>query len=148
MEAEWWSIEVFDAAVSARSWRVATGDALTVAALSGRAVDWNWHVYSWGLVFEVSFRDEADWQAWCLLPAVRAAFDAVPDPLTGLYIHRGRGGASGEYVPRRPRPAPSAAAVELPEAEDEVGPIRLDSTVPGTAYPQPTTRPDPLLDPA
>ncbi|MGC0416284.1 hypothetical protein [Embleya sp. AB8] len=131
MAAEWWSIEVFDAGTSARSWQVASADPPirrsadppirrsadppAASALTAGALMWQWRTHSRGLVFEISFRDEADWQAWRALPAVRAALDAVPDPIAGLHIHRGRGGAAGEYVPRRPRPAPSAAAVELPE---------------------------------
>jgi hypothetical protein len=115
MAADWWAIEVFDARSSAMSWRDAYEYALVESAVTNGALMWEWHVHSWGLVFEISFREEAEWEAWRGLPGVQAALDAVPDPIAGLLIHRGRGGASGGYVPRRPRPAPSAAAVELPE---------------------------------
>ncbi len=47
------------------------------------------------------------------LPVVRAALDAVPDPVNGLLIYRGLGGA-GSREPRRPAPAQSLAAVSLP----------------------------------
>jgi hypothetical protein len=50
---------------------------------------------------------------------VLAALDAVPDPVNGLLIYRGRGGTSASGKPRRPRPAPSAATMALPEPEDE-----------------------------
>jgi hypothetical protein len=50
---------------------------------------------------------------------VRAALDAVPDPVNGLLIYRGRGGTSAAGKPRRPRPAPSATAVALPEPDPE-----------------------------
>jgi hypothetical protein len=49
------------------------------------------------------------------LPAVRAALDAVPDPVNGLLIYRGRGGSAGRPVPRKPRPLAGAGAVALPE---------------------------------
>jgi hypothetical protein len=39
----------------------------------------------------------------------------VPDPVNGLLIYRGRGGAAGGRKPRKPRPAPGAAALELEE---------------------------------
>ncbi len=56
------------------------------------------------------------WSA-CARPAVRAALDAVPDPLAGLLVHRGRGGGAGARVPRRPRPVAGAAALPPPEPE-------------------------------
>jgi hypothetical protein len=115
--AEYWSIEVFDGEAPASRWRESYGAALTEAAISHGAVDWNWTNSRWGVVFEVSFTDDAQWEAFRALPAIRAALDAVPDPVNGLLVYRGRGGASGASSPRRPRPAPSAAAVALPEPE-------------------------------
>jgi len=50
-----------------------------------------------------------------MLPAVRAALDGVPDPVNGLLVYKGRGGAAGPRVPRKPKPAPGAAALELEE---------------------------------
>ncbi len=65
------------------------------------------------------FEDSDQWQAFRDLPVVRAALDAVPDPVNGLLIYRGRGGSSAAGKPRKPRPAPSAAAAALPEPEPE-----------------------------
>jgi len=42
----------------------------------------------------------------------------VPDPVNGLLIYRGRGGAAGSRKPRSPKPAPSAAALELDEPRE------------------------------
>jgi hypothetical protein len=43
----------------------------------------------------------------------------VPDPVNGLLVYRGRGGAAGAGKPRKPRPAPGAAALELAEPTQE-----------------------------
>jgi hypothetical protein len=51
------------------------------------------------------------------LPAVRAALDGVPDPVSGLLVYRGRGGGAGAREPRKPKPAPSVSAVSLPEPD-------------------------------
>ncbi|WP_419997476.1 hypothetical protein [Streptomyces boninensis] len=115
--ADWWSVEVFDGQSSALAWRDSYEYALVESAVTHGALMWEWHVHSWGIVLEISFREEADWERWRGLPGVQAALDAVPDPVSGLLLHRGRGGTSGSFVPRRPRPAPSAAAAELPEPE-------------------------------
>ncbi len=48
-------------------------------------------------------------------PLVKAALDAVPDPINGLIYYPGQGGTALASVPRRPKPAPAAAAAELPE---------------------------------
>ncbi len=50
---------------------------------------------------------------------MRAALDGVPDPVNGLLIYRGRGGAAGGTKPRKPKPAPGAAALELEEPKEE-----------------------------
>lgn len=115
--AEYWSIEVFDGELTASRWRESYGAALTETAISHGAVDWNWLNTRWGVVLEVSFTADAQWEAFRALPAVRAALDAVPDPVNGLLVYRGRGGTSGAASPRRPRPVPSAGAVALPEPE-------------------------------
>ena len=70
-------------------------------------------------MFEVLFDTEEQWEAFRGLPVVRAALDAVPDPVNGLLIYRGRGGGAGAREPRRPKPAPSSAAVALPASADE-----------------------------
>jgi hypothetical protein len=68
-------------------------------------------------VFEVLFDTEEQWEAFRALPVVRAALDAVPDPVNGLLIYRG--GGAGAREPRRPKPAPSSAAVSLRGPADE-----------------------------
>ena len=70
-------------------------------------------------MFEVLFDTEEQWEAFRSLPVVRAALDAVPDPVNGLLIYRGRGGGAGAREPRRPKPAPSSGAVSLPGPADE-----------------------------
>lgn len=115
--AEWWSIEVLHGEFSAFRWQEQHDSALIEAALTNGAVDGSWHADSWGVVFEVLFETEEQWQAFRNLPAVRAALDAVPDPVNGLLVYRGRGGGAGARKPRRPKPAPAASAVSLPEPE-------------------------------
>ena len=117
--AEWWSIEVFDAELSATQWRDSYGSQLIESALAHGAVDWEWHIHRWGVVFEVAFPDEAQWAAFRALPGVRAALDAVPDPVNGLLIYRGRGGGAGATAPRSPRPAAGAGQMALPEPGDD-----------------------------
>jgi hypothetical protein len=117
--SDWWAIEVFDAAeLPARRWKDAHQDTLTEAAISHGVTQWEWHEHQYGVVFEVLFEDDAMWEAFRALPAVRAALDDVPDPVNGLLVYRGRGGGAGSRKPRKPRPAPSASAVELPEPDD------------------------------
>jgi hypothetical protein len=112
---DYWSIEVFDAEIPASQWRQAYSAALIEAAIAHGASGWAWLASRWGVVLEVCFADEAQWEAFRGLPAVRAALDSVPDPVNGLLVYRGRGGASGASSPRHPRPVPSAGAVALPE---------------------------------
>jgi hypothetical protein len=114
--AEWWSVEVFHGEIQAASrWKESYGSALTESAVSSGAVDWAWIEHRYGVVLEVCFPDDAQWEAFHALPVVRAALDAVPDPVNGLLVYRGRGGGSGARSPRRPRPTAGAGAVELPE---------------------------------
>ncbi|HSZ39484.1 MAG TPA: hypothetical protein VK817_05965 [Trebonia sp.] len=113
--AEWWSIEVFHGdRLPASRWKDEYEDALTVAAVTSGALYWDWHEFSYGVIFEVCFASEEQWAEFRALPAVRGALDSVPDP-DGLLIYRGRGGASGGRFPRKPKPAPGAASVELEE---------------------------------
>jgi hypothetical protein len=123
--AEWWSIEVLNGEFSAYSWRDERASELIEAALTNGAVDASWHSDHWGVAFEARFDSEEQWEAFRSLPAVRAALDAVPDPVNGLLIYRGRGGTAGSGKPRRPRPAPASGAMALPEPEPEA---RLDLT--------------------
>jgi hypothetical protein len=67
----------------------------------------------------VLFPGDSEWESFRGLPAVRAALDGVPDPVNGLLIYRGRGGAAGGTKPRKPKPAPGAAALELDEPKEE-----------------------------
>ncbi|HKE76773.1 MAG TPA: hypothetical protein VKB57_24350 [Acidimicrobiales bacterium] len=113
--AEWFSIEVFDGASSARAWREAYGDAIVATAHTEGLTDWVWHEFSWGVVLEVELTDELAWDRLLAAAAVRAALDAVPDPIGGLLVHRGRGGSAGVRWPRRPLPLAGAGAVALPE---------------------------------
>jgi len=118
--AEWWSIEVFDAAeLPARRWQDSRKDELTEAAVTNGAIFWEWHEHRYGVVFEVLFDSEEQWEAFRALPAVRAALDSVPDPVNGLIVYRGRGGGAGPRKPRRPKPAPSASTMALPEPQQE-----------------------------
>ena len=117
--AEWWSIEVLHGKVSAFRWQEQYDSALIEAALTNGVRDGEWHADRWGVVFEVLFDTEDRWEAFRGLPVVRAALDAVPDPVNGLLIYRGRGGGAGTREPRRPKPAPSSAAVSLPGPADE-----------------------------
>jgi hypothetical protein len=117
--AEWWSIEVLHGDFSAFRWQDAHDSELIEAALTNGALDGSWHAGHWGVAFEVCFATEAEWEAFRALPIVRAALDAVPDPVNGLLIYRGRGGTSASGKPRRPRPAPSASAMALPAPDPE-----------------------------
>jgi hypothetical protein len=116
--AEWFSIEVLDGSSSARAWKEAYGDPVVAAAHSEGVSDWEWHELSWGVVLEVELPDEFAWTSLLAAAAVRAALDAVPDPVRGLSVHRGRGGTAGVPDPRRPRPLAGAGAVALPEPFD------------------------------
>src|ERR1700761_7581258 len=118
--AEWWSIEVFSGdKLPASGWRYAYEDELTEAAITHGSLYYEWHDSQYGVIFEVLFPSDAEFEAFRALPAVRAALDGVPDPVNGLLIYRGRGGAAGETKPRKPKPAPGAAAVELEEPKEE-----------------------------
>ncbi len=120
MELYWWSIEVFDGPeVSARAWRDAHGAALIEAAITNGAYEWEWHRHAWGMLFEIAFRSDERWSVYRNLPAVRAALDAVPDPVNGLLVYPGRGGSSGRVQPRRPYPILGAGAAPIP-SEDPI----------------------------
>ena len=109
--SEWWSIEVFDASeLPARRWKDSYQDDLTEAALTNGALEWAWHEHRYGVVFEVLFDSDEQWEAFRALPAIRSALDGVPDPVNGLIVYRGRGGGSGPRKPRKPKPAPGASA--------------------------------------
>lgn len=116
---EWWSIEVFSGdRLPASGWRSAYEDDLTEAAITNGAQYYEWHDTQYGVIFEILFPTDAEWESFRALPAVRAALDGVPDPVNGLLVYRGRGGASGAAKPRKPKPAPGAAAMELEEPQE------------------------------
>ena len=118
--AEWWSIEVFHGEKQPASrWRDSYEETLTEAAITNGAVYWEWHEHQYGVVLEVCFLKPEQWEAFRALAAVRAALDGAPDPVNGLLVYPGRGGAAGARKPRKPKPAPSAAAIELPEPAEE-----------------------------
>jgi len=118
--AEWWSIEVFDSEVQAAlHWKDSYRTQLVEAAITSGAVEWSWIEHKNGVVFEVCFTEDARWEAFRALPGVQAALDAVPDPVNGVLVYRGRGGGAGARSPRRPRPSAGAGAIELPEPDDE-----------------------------
>jgi hypothetical protein len=131
--SEWWSIEVFSGdKLPASGWRYAYEDELTEAAITHGALYYEWHDSQYGVIFEVLFPGDAEWEAFRALPAVRAALDGVPDPVNGLLIYRGRGGAAGSTRPRKPKPAPGAAALELEEPRRRVRmPRRLKYNIEG-----------------
>jgi hypothetical protein len=112
--AAWFSIEVLDGATAASLWAEARGDALIESAFFSGAVDWNWHRHNWGVVLELCFEDDSAWDRFRELPAVVAALDLVPDPVSGLIVYKGRGGSAGRDEPRRPRPLAGSGAAALP----------------------------------
>jgi hypothetical protein len=116
----WWSIEVRDGSFSAQTWRDAHGEAMIEAAITHGAREWGWVNQPWGTVFEVAFAEPEDWTRYRDLPAVRAALDAVPDRINGLYIYPGRGGSAGAGKPRRPRLPRGAGAAPVPEEPSPV----------------------------
>lgn len=118
--AEWWSIEVFDSRLEAAlRWKDSYRAQIVEAAITNGAVDWNWIEHKTGVVFEVCFADEARWETFRGSSAVQAALDAVPDPVYGLLVYKGRGGGSGARQPKKPKPSVGTGALELPEPDDQ-----------------------------
>ena len=116
------SIEVLDGEYPASFWAEAHADSLIQAAILHGAIDWQLHHERWGVVLELGFSNEAEWERFRADAAVDAALDAVPNPTSGLLIYRGRGGTSWSRQPRRPRPlsGAGAAALPLPSLEEPV----------------------------
>lgn len=117
--AEWWSIEVFHSELPASRWRDSYSSTLVESAVTTGATSWGWHEHRWGVVLEIEFADDARWEAFRAIPAVQAALDAVPDPVNGLLVYRGRGGGAGAGSPRSPRPVAGAGAMALPEPGEQ-----------------------------
>jgi hypothetical protein len=126
---EWWSVEILGSELDISAWVRARGRDVIRTALEHGARDWEWRTGSWGVVLEFCFADivaaGGGWLGFIESPLVKAALDAVPDPVNGLYYYPGRGGSSAAVVPRRPKPAPVAAAVALPEPEAPLQLARL-----------------------
>lgn len=118
----WMSIEVFDGDFyPAASWADSFGDSLVESALSEGAGDWAWHPTSWGVVFEVAFEDEEAWERFRATLAVRTALEAVPNPVNGVLVYKGRGGSAGATRGRKPKPMAGSGAAALPiPIEDEL----------------------------
>ncbi|MGI8794460.1 MAG: hypothetical protein ACR2H3_15020 [Acidimicrobiales bacterium] len=120
LSAHWMSLEVFNGDSSATSWADSWGDALIEAGMQEGLIDWEWHHTRWGLILELAFPEEAAWDRFRALPAVNAALDGVPDPVSGLIIYRGRGGTGSSRQPRKPRPLSGAGAASLPLPDFDV----------------------------
>jgi len=126
---EWWSVEILGSELDVSTWVRARGRDLIRTALEHGARDWEWGSGSWGVVLEFCFAEsvavDGGWSGFIDSPLVKAALDAVPDPVNGVFFYPGRGGSSSAVVPRRPKPAPVAAAAALPEPEPTMRPARL-----------------------
>jgi hypothetical protein len=113
--ADWWSIEVFDSRIQAAlRWKDSYRTQIVEAAITSGALDWQWIEHKAGVVFEVSFADEDQWERFRALPGVQAAIDGAPDPVSGVLVYRGRGGSAGSRQPKRPKPSAGAGALDLP----------------------------------
>ena len=75
------------------------------------------HADTWGVVFEVCFGNEEQWEAFRNLPAVRAALDAVPDPVGGLLVSVAVVGARlpASHASRSPRRARAPSPCPSPK---------------------------------
>jgi hypothetical protein len=124
--SEWFSIEVLNGTSSARDWAETSGDVLVNEGLGEGATDWSWHHHRWGSLLEIEFPDEVAFERFRNRPGVIAALDRVPDPVSGLIVHRGRGGSSGARRPRRPTPLRGSGAAALPLPEESTRDIELE----------------------
>jgi len=116
------------------------GDVITEAGLEQGALNWEWQHHEWGSLLEIEFSDEADFERFRERAVVQAALDAVPDRVSGLMIHRGRGGSSGTRRPRRPMPQAGSDSVALPLPEDDYEWLSEESAVMITNAAQPAER--------
>jgi len=107
------SIEVFNGSYTASLWADAHNDALVESAVTAGAIDWDLKRTAWGVVFEVAFRTEAEWELYKLSEAVRMALQTAPEPETGVLIYRGRSLDTGPISPRKPKPKVGSGANAL-----------------------------------
>jgi hypothetical protein len=125
---EWWSIEISGGEAEISIWIRSRGRDVIRTALEHGARDWEWAAGSWGVVLQLCFDEspilDGGWTGFVASPVVKAALDAVPDPVFGLSFYPGRGGSSAASVPRRPKPSPSAAAAAMPVPQTPPGPYR------------------------
>ncbi len=117
--AEWFSIEVLNGPFPARTWFDAYADMMVEAGIRAGASNWQWHHHRWGVLLEIELPSDLAWEAFREVAAVKAALDAVPDPVNGLLVHRGRGGSAGSRLPRHPHPRAGSGAVVLPLPDEE-----------------------------
>jgi hypothetical protein len=120
----WLTVEVFDgdrpvAGLTAAGWARAWHDRVVETAVTGGAVFWDEHEHSWGVVLEFCFAEEHLRDAFRDSPLLRAALDAVPDPVSGVLVYPHRGGGTGVRQPRAPRPRALGGAAALPEPDPE-----------------------------
>lgn len=112
----WTSIEVFDGPFAARQWAETYADALIETAVTSGALDWELKRTAWGIVFEVAFRSDAEWNAYKDTPVVVEALKTAPNPSTGVLIYRGRSLDGGHGAARKPKPktGSGSSALALP----------------------------------
>jgi hypothetical protein len=103
-------------------WQAAYADDLIDAAVEEGLINWEWQPHTWGVVLELAFADESGWDRFRQHPVVSEALSDVPDPVTGLIVHRGWGGRSGTDEPRKPKPlaGSGAAALPIPDLYEDV----------------------------
>jgi hypothetical protein len=118
-ELSWLAIEIQDDIpidghrISAERWWDTVGDGLMLSAIHAGAQDTSVRFFSWGLLFEVAFRTDADVDDYRTNPALASALDQRGELHVTISAGRGGGGA-GSRSPRRPRPRIGSGAAELP----------------------------------
>ena len=113
--AEWWSIEVFSGdKLPASGWRYAYEDELTEAAITDDGAYYEWHDTEYGVIFELLFPTDVSGSrsARCPPCGPRSTGCRPGQRAARLPRARRRGGGT---KPRKPKPAPGAAALELEE---------------------------------
>jgi len=78
--------------------------------------DWMWHEFGRGVVAEVELPGEFARERLLRLQPYVAAYGAVPDPVDGLRVHRGRDDRARVRWPRRPGPLAGAGGGGTPQA--------------------------------